>query len=212
MSDEWRLRGQIDHISISQVVFAPGYDLTGKVVAASPAGLNISHDRGEKWFAPPHGTVGLFARDVACASGGVILASSPGGLFVSRDAGLTWETSLPEQELGTLLFTCPECFLACSESDGTVWRGNLERQTLQKVGELPHPATQLIQTEGEIVAISGDLYRSSDDGSTWHPLDLSIDGSIELVAATGKGGLAVATAEPGLWLVPAEGDAIFPEE
>ena len=162
------------------------------LVASGFRGLWRSVDGGVTWRASSKGISGFIVGDIVVASDGTVFASPGGeGVFRSRDAGRSWERQvrgLQADALGTPA-------LAVDPRDpAVVWAGGVELHRSRDAGrrwqELSLPpglenrvihqilidptrkGVVYVQTFATVgPGLAGPfVYRTLDDGRSWHPL------------------------------------------
>jgi photosystem II stability/assembly factor-like uncharacterized protein len=189
--------------------FAPAPTDSSLVYAGSAAGLFVSHDSGSHWRRvgsaglPRFFTVTALAVDAGnprLVYAG-IRSSSDFGFFASADAGQTWERRLrgvPDKLYGDprrfgFVYLLKSGIVQRSRDQGVTWESYFPAGgALGLVFDSRHPETAYIESFAESsVQRPAPLYRTTDDGGHWQPLDAGLpnDLSSTALAATPAGTL-----------------------
>lgn len=164
------------------------------VVASGGRGLWRSEDGGLTWKASSRGISGFGAKDIAVASDGTVFATPGGeGVFRSRDAGRSWERRVEGLQFDARGFA-PLALAVDPRDPAVVWTGGAQLHRSRDAGRtwqglaLPRgPEGRVIdqilidptregvvyvRTYGLIAPgiVGPFVYRTLDDGRTWHPL------------------------------------------
>jgi photosystem II stability/assembly factor-like uncharacterized protein len=178
---------------LSDIVFriaATGEDEV--LVASGGRGLWRSADGGVTWRASSRGISGFIVGDIAVARDGTVFASPGGeGVFRSRDAGRSWERmvqglhgdalaspALAVDPRDPAVVWAGALELHRSRDAGRTWQGlalprGVEGRVIQQIVIDPiRPGVVYVRTYAPIgPGIVGPfVYRTLDDGRTWHPL------------------------------------------
>jgi len=136
---------------INRIVASPDFDRDRTLFMAAAAGLFVSRDGGATWSRTPGpAPARALAISPAFAADGTVMSDG----FISRDRGATW-TALPGAD-GWPWHAA--MFSPRYESDRTLWSGTIA------VGSETEPGREERQF---------GLFRSTDDGATWSPIELS---------------------------------------
>ncbi|QJY47815.1 F510_1955 family glycosylhydrolase [Pseudonocardia broussonetiae] len=156
------LAGQVDFHALEAVPGAVyGYDATNRVLRAST-------DGGHSWDT----RVALAALDIAAdpADPTVILATVQGGVAASRDGGRIF--TAPTGPALAYLSWAPTGTVYGIGLDGALFASTTGGAGWQQVGVVPGGRPQALTATGAtlLAATAGGVYRSDDDGATFHPL------------------------------------------
>jgi hypothetical protein len=175
----WR-RLELAATEIQAIAFG---DSASFVAAGAGSAVDVSEDGGAAW---QRGELGTTARVTALGVGGasILAGTDTGGAFLSLNGGTTWSACGLE---GQMVLAALGDKLA--GTDQGLWRRE-SAATWRKL-RLEAVVTALARVEGALLAGTEDqgLFRSSDEGASWHKC-ASIDEGINALGASGKRAIA----------------------
>ena len=162
----------------------PGLDIHGFAVdprrpstlyaAVAGQGLYRSSDGGASFRLASRDVGGNVMALAVLPDGRILAGDMQQGLLVSRNGGGSWRQTLAAQVMGLALDPAePSRLLA---TGGGIARSTDGGLTWHSVLELPHGAGPVAWSKSEpriayVVGFDRTLYRSSDGGETWRPVE-----------------------------------------
>jgi hypothetical protein len=175
-------------------VFAFAMDSTGRLLAASNAGIYGQDLLVPEWFLLGLGEHSVYS--ILIHSSGTILAGTSGGLFKSIDQGLTWVISDLLAVVSDIVMSPSGNLFALDPTDG-IYRSTDTGEHWTEVAQGSYWDIAIGPT-GDLYAVDFiDLVRSIDDGSTWEVVSLgTVYGNPVAVAITSDNEIYLGTVDP----------------
>ena len=140
----------------------------GDIFAATyGGGVFLSTDNGTSWTTSNTGLANLYVRSIVAKGTSLFVATQGGGIFKSTDEGRDWFASNAGIN---------QKFVNCLFADSTqILAGTM----------LPTDAPQNLLPSDSTWADSGMVYRSTNDGASWNPMNTRLF-TVRAVAAVGS--------------------------
>jgi photosystem II stability/assembly factor-like uncharacterized protein len=142
----------------------------------SNCGVFRSTDNGTTWTPASAGLTDSTINTFAVSGTNLFVGTQSRGVFRSTDNGTNWSQvntcllnrpAISVAASGTMLFAGVENYgIFCSADNGKSWSSSIAGRKL-------YSARMLKTSDSNILALSGDLYLSPDDGANWTPVSNS---------------------------------------